>query len=93
MSETFGEKEGLFWGDEHSADIWVGRGVNIAAEDAILEGDVVVSNNARRYKGSGFVKFDNKEGAKALNQYYPKRPFAEHRWQFYWIRTKPYRLA
>ena len=63
MEERFAANEGLFWGNEQSAAIWLGRGVNIAAEDAILEGGAVVSDNAYRYKGSGFVKFDGKEGA------------------------------
>ena len=63
MEESFGEKEGLFWGDEHSADMWVGRGVNISAEDGILEGGGKADKDARRYKGSGFVRFDGKEGA------------------------------
>ena len=63
MTERFGSNEGLFWGDEHSANMWIGRGVNIAAEEAILEGSASVSDNAYRYKGAGFVKFDGKEGA------------------------------
>ena len=63
MEETFGKNEGLFWGDEHSKDMWIGRGVNISAEDGILEGDATVSKDAHRYKGSGFVRFDGKEGA------------------------------
>jgi beta-galactosidase len=63
MEETFGKNQGLFWGDENSADIWIGRGVNIAAEDAILEGDLKVSKNAHLYKGTGFVVFDGKEGS------------------------------
>ena len=63
MEETFGKKEGLFWGNEHSADMWIGRGVNIAAEDARLEGNAKVSHDAHRYKGRGFVRFDGKEGA------------------------------
>ena len=63
MEESFGKNEGLFWGDEHSKDMWIGRGINISAEDGILEGDAKVSNQARRYKGSGFVRFDGKEGA------------------------------
>ena len=63
MQETFGENEGLFWGDEHSEDMWIGRGINIAAEDAILEGSVKISKAAHRYKGSGFVRFDGNEGA------------------------------
>ena len=63
MEETFGKNEGLFWGDEHSKDMWIGRGVNISAEDGILEGGAKVSEDAHRYKGSGFVRFDGKEGA------------------------------
>lgn len=63
MSETFGKNEGLFWGDEHSKDMWIGRGVNISAEEAILEGGAKISKEAHRYKGSGFVRFDGKEGA------------------------------
>ena len=63
MEETFGKTEGLFWGDEHSADKWLGRGVNIAAENGILEGSANVSENAHRFNGSGFVKFDNNEGS------------------------------
>lgn len=68
MEETFGKNQGLFWGDEHSKDMWIGRGVNIAAEEGILEGDAKVSANARRYKGSGFVRFDGKEGAVTFYQ-------------------------
>lgn len=63
MEETFGKNEGLFWGDEHSADMWIGRGVNIGAEEAILEGGAKVSIDAHRYKGSGFVVFEGEEGA------------------------------
>ena len=63
MEEVFGENEGLFWGNEHSKDMWIGRGVNISAEEGILEGDVKVSTKAHRYKGSGFVRFDGKEGS------------------------------
>ncbi|MFP4845006.1 sugar-binding domain-containing protein [Winogradskyella sp. PE311] len=63
MNETFGKNEGLFWGDEHSKDMWIGRGVNISAEEGILTGDVKASSDARRYKGSGFVRFDGGEGA------------------------------
>lgn len=63
MDETFGKDEGLFWGDEHSEDMWIGRGINIAAEDAVLEGAATVSKDAHRYKGTGFVRFDGKEGA------------------------------
>ncbi|APY11646.1 beta-galactosidase [Seonamhaeicola sp. S2-3] len=68
MEERFGKNEGLFWGDEHSADMWIGRGVNIAAEDGILEGGAKISDDARRYKGSGFVRFDGKEGAVTFYQ-------------------------
>jgi beta-galactosidase len=63
MNETFGKDEGLFWGDEHSKDMWIGRGVNISAEDGILKGSAKASRSARRFKGSGFVTFDNKEGS------------------------------
>ena len=63
MEETFGANEGLFWGDEHSADNWVGRGLSIAAETSTLEGGAKVSAMAKSYSGSGFVKFDDKEGA------------------------------
>ena len=63
MEETFGKTEGLFWGDEHSADMWIGRGVNISAEDGVLDGGAKADTNARRYKGTGFVRFDGNEGA------------------------------
>ncbi|WP_163397453.1 sugar-binding domain-containing protein [Flavobacterium fluviatile] len=63
LEETFGANEGLFWGDEKSANIWNGRGVNIAAEEAILKGGAKTSNEAQHFKGTGFVKFDNKEGS------------------------------
>jgi len=63
MEETFGTNEGLFWGDEHSADKWIGRGISIAAETSALEGGAKVSDKAQNYSGSGFVKFDDKEGA------------------------------
>ena len=67
MEETFGENEGLFWGDEHSKDMWIGRGINISAEDGILKGGAKASTDARRYKGTGFVRFDGKEGSVELN--------------------------
>ena len=63
MSETFGKNEGLFWGDEHSKDMWKGRGINISAEEAMLTGAAKASADAHHYKGTGFVKFDEKEGA------------------------------
>ena len=63
MDERFGKDAGLFWGDEHSADMWIGRGVNISAEEGILEGGAKSDNKARRYKGTGFVRFDDKEGS------------------------------
>jgi beta-galactosidase len=43
--------------------MWIGRGINISAEEGILEGYAKASRDARRYKGSGFVRFDGKEGA------------------------------
>ena len=63
LEETFGKNEGLFWGDEHSKDMWIGRGVNISAEDGILKGSAVASSSARRFKGTGFVDFKGKEGS------------------------------
>lgn len=63
LSEAFGKNQGLFWGDEHSADMWIGRGVNISAEEGILEGGAKVSDDAHRFKGTGFVRFDGNEGA------------------------------
>ncbi len=63
MEEIFGKNEGLFWGDEHSKDMWIGRGVNISAEEGILEGSAKVSRDARRFKGTGFVRFYEGEGA------------------------------
>ncbi|TNJ44967.1 DUF4982 domain-containing protein [Tamlana fucoidanivorans] len=63
MEETFGKSEGLFWGDEHSADMWIGRGVNISAEDGILTGTAQASTGAHRFKGSGFVDFKGGEGS------------------------------
>jgi beta-galactosidase len=63
MSETFGEKEGLFWGDEHSEDLWIGRGINIPAEDAILKGSAKASDDGRWFKNEGFVVFNDKEGS------------------------------
>ncbi|SFD27889.1 sugar-binding domain-containing protein [Algibacter pectinivorans] len=63
MEETFGKNKGLFWGNEHSKDMWIGRGINIAAEEGILTGEAKASEDAHHFKGSGFVKFDGKEGA------------------------------
>ncbi|MCF7561527.1 DUF4982 domain-containing protein [Sabulilitoribacter multivorans] len=63
MEERFGKNEGLFWGDEHSADMWIGRGVNISAEEGILQGKAKPSSEAQRFKGSGFVDFKNGEGS------------------------------
>ncbi len=63
MDEVFGKDEGLFWGNEHAADMWKGRGVNIPAEDATLEGGAVADNDAHHFKGSGYVMFQGREGA------------------------------
>ena len=63
LEETFGKNEGLFWGDEHSKDMWIGRGINISAEEGILIGNATVSRDARRFKGSGFVDFKGGEGS------------------------------
>lgn len=63
MEETFGENEGLFWGDEHSKDMWIGRGINISAEEGILKGSATASKRARRFKGTGFVDFKGEEGS------------------------------
>ncbi len=62
MEETFGKNEGLFWGNEHSADMWIGRGITVAAEEAILEGSARASSEGRRFKSDGFVVFDDQEG-------------------------------
>ena len=63
MQEVFGKSEGLFWGDAHSKDMWIGRGVNISAEEGILKGSATASTKARRFKGSGFVDFKDQEGS------------------------------
>ena len=63
LEEKFGENEGLFWGDEHSKDMWIGRGINISAEEGILKGSTTVSKKARRFKGTGFVDFKGGEGS------------------------------
>ncbi|MGY6648002.1 glycoside hydrolase family 2 TIM barrel-domain containing protein [Wenyingzhuangia sp. IMCC45574] len=63
MEECFGKNEGLFWGDEHSLDLWVGRGVNISAEEGQLTGTAKASKEARRFKGSGFVDFKGGQGS------------------------------
>nr|T2KM09.2 RecName: Full=Putative beta-glucuronidase; AltName: Full=Glycosyl hydrolase 2 family protein P16; Short=P16_GH2; AltName: Full=Polysaccharide utilization locus H protein P16; Short=PUL H protein P16 [Formosa agariphila KMM 3901] len=63
MEETFGKNEGLFWGDEHSADMWIGRGVDISAEEGVLTGAAKPSREAHRFKGSGFVDFKGGEGS------------------------------
>ena len=63
MEEKFGKNEGLFWGDEHSKDMWIGRGVNISAEEGTLKGSAKTSRKARRFKGTGFVDFKGGEGS------------------------------
>lgn len=63
MEETFGAQQGIFWGDEHSADVWIGRGINVPAEDAELSGGAKASKAARRFKSDGFVDFNNQEGS------------------------------
>ncbi len=63
MEEKFGKNEGLFWGDEHSKDMWIGRGVNISAEEGVLKGSATASSKARRFKGTGFVDFKRGEGS------------------------------
>lgn len=63
MTEIFATNEGLFWGDEYSEDMWIGRGITVAAESAMLEGSAKASDQARRFKSDGFVDFNNQEGA------------------------------
>lgn len=63
MEESFGASEGLFWGNEHSEAMWAGRGITVPAEEAALKGSARVSDDGRRYKGDGFVVFDDKEGS------------------------------
>jgi len=63
LEEKFGSNEGLFWGDEKSIEVWKGRGITIAAEDALLEGTASKSDKAKHFKGNGFVQFNNGEGA------------------------------
>lgn len=63
MSESFGEGQGMFWGDEQSEEIWVGRGITVAAEEAQLKGTAEPSSDGRRYKGDGFVVFKDGEGS------------------------------
>lgn len=63
MNESFGATEGLFWGNKDSEAMWAGRGITVAAEDASLKGSAKASSDGRRFKGDGFVVFDNKEGS------------------------------
>ncbi len=62
MVEKFGEKEGLFWGDENTGDPWKNRGIAFQAEDATLE-NATKQSDGRRFKGEGFITFNNKEGS------------------------------
>jgi beta-galactosidase len=63
MEERFGADEGLYWGDEHSEDIWIGRGIFVPAEEAELSGSARATDEGKWFKTVGFVDFDNGEGS------------------------------
>ncbi|MBD1388769.1 DUF4982 domain-containing protein [Neiella sp. HB171785] len=61
MQQNFGDGAGLFWGDENSANMWIGRGISIQGEAAEFTGGEAVTN-AHGVHGGGYSTFNNQEG-------------------------------
>ncbi|MBR9910996.1 MAG: DUF4982 domain-containing protein [Gammaproteobacteria bacterium] len=63
MSQQFGDGAGLFWGDENSADMWVGRGLSLQGENAEFKQGAKAVRDAHGVHGGAYATFNNKEGA------------------------------
>lgn len=62
MEETFGKKEGLYFGDENTVNPWGARGYTLQAEDASYTG-AKRQTVGKNYSGEAFLEFNNNEGS------------------------------
>ncbi|WP_269520643.1 glycoside hydrolase family 2 TIM barrel-domain containing protein [Alteromonas sp. BMJM2] len=62
MTQKFGKGVGLFWGDENSADMWIGRGLSLQGEDAEYGKGAGAVRGAHGVHGGAYGTFNNKEG-------------------------------
>ncbi|RDV24315.1 DUF4982 domain-containing protein [Alteromonas aestuariivivens] len=63
MQQSFGEGVGIFWGDENSANMWVGRGLSMQGEAAEFKGGAEAVLDAHGVHGGAYAQFNNKEGS------------------------------
>ncbi|EWH10519.1 beta-galactosidase [Catenovulum agarivorans DS-2] len=63
MEQSFGKGVGLFWGDEDSAKMWVGRGLSMQGEAAEYQGGAAAVTNAHGVHGGAYSTFNDKEGS------------------------------
>ncbi|WP_377895903.1 glycoside hydrolase family 2 TIM barrel-domain containing protein [Alteromonas sp. R78001] len=62
MKQEFGQGVGLFWGDENSANIWIGRGLSLQGEGAEYGQGAAAVRGAHGVHGGGYGTFNNEEG-------------------------------
>jgi len=62
MKQQFGQGVGLFWGDENSADMWVGRGLSLQGEDAEYGQGAAAVRGAHGVHGGAYGTFNDEEG-------------------------------
>ncbi|KMT67049.1 glycoside hydrolase family 2 TIM barrel-domain containing protein [Catenovulum maritimum] len=63
MQQSFGDGVGIFWGDENSANMWVGRGLSMQGEAAEYKGDAAAVRDAHGVHGGAYGTFNDKEGS------------------------------
>ena len=62
MKQEFGQGVGLFWGDESSANMWIGRGLSLQGEGAEYGQGAAAVRGAHGVHGGGYGTFNNEEG-------------------------------
>ena len=62
MKQQFGQGVGLFWGNENSADMWVGRGLSLQGEDAEYGQGAAAVRGAHGVHGGAYGTFNDEEG-------------------------------
>jgi beta-galactosidase len=62
MAQKFGPGVGLFWGEENSANMWIGRGLSLQGEGAEYERGAAAVRGAHGVHGGGYGTFNEKEG-------------------------------
>lgn len=62
MEQRFGDGVGLFWGNENSANMWVGRGLSLQGEAAEYTGSAAAVRDAHGVHGGAYSTFNDAEG-------------------------------